>query len=90
MPKKCHANNATQTMPQPLLHFIVMTSSLDLLDFESLKLAADRGHPTAMVGVALSYYHGLGVRRNFEEAARYFKKAAELGFAGGVGESREC
>jgi TPR repeat protein/uncharacterized protein (UPF0335 family) len=48
--------------------------SIDLL-----KRAAQQGHPLAMYNLALHYHDGLGVQRDYGQAAEWFAKAAESG-----------
>lgn len=49
--------------------------------FSELKQQAESGDIKSQMKIALSYYHGDGVRQNFEESHKWFLKAAEQGNA---------
>jgi TPR repeat protein len=55
-----------------------------------LKMAADQGNKTAQVEQGDLLYRGLGMEKNFVEAAKYYKMAAEQGSAAGVNNYGVC
>lgn len=44
----------------------------------------------ALAAIAEAYYHGIGVPVNYDEAFRYYKKAAEMGNADALGQVGLC
>ena len=53
------------------------------LSFQWASKAADEGYPPAFLQLANCCYAGLGVKKNLKEADRLYRRAAELGVAGG-------
>jgi len=51
--------------------------------FEKSRLLAERGSTTAQVFVGWMYQVGRGVKKDLEEAGRWYKNAADAGFAEG-------
>jgi TPR repeat protein len=49
----------------------------------SYRIAANQGHAKAQCKLGLMYEFGLGVGRDYAEAAKWFRKAAEQGDAEG-------
>jgi len=49
------------------------------------RLAADKGVPAAMTGIACMYHQGAGVNQDFAEALRWARMAAEKGDAAAMG-----
>jgi len=68
-------------------------AALDELDknyeeaIDLLKRAAQQGHPLAMYNLALHYRAGIGVQRDFGQAAEWFAKAAESGLVSAMVEN---
>ena len=76
------AKNATTASSHSNFRHFISLHSLDMSapdGIESLELAADDGDIDAMVSLARSYYQGLGVRQDLDQAARYCKMAADHG-----------
>ena len=53
----------------------------DLKPFEEVKAKAAGGDADSAYQLGLRYYNGDGVRKDLAEAAKWFRKAAEQGFA---------
>lgn len=49
--------------------------------FKEFSQAAAQGNTSALYGLGMMYNEGLGVRRNYKEAAAWHQKAAEQGHA---------
>ena len=45
--------------------------------FELFEKAAESGHKEASFNLGLMYYNGFGVDKDLNEAARYFRRAAD-------------
>lgn len=54
------------------------------------KRAAQQGHPLAMYNLALHYRDGIGVQRDFGQAAEWFAKAAESGLVSAMVENAQA
>jgi TPR repeat protein/uncharacterized protein (UPF0335 family) len=54
------------------------------------KRAAQQGHPLAMYNLALHYRDGVGVQRDFGQAAEWFAKAAESGLVSAMVENAQA
>ena len=50
-------------------------------DFKSLKALAEKGDARAQCELGIRYGYGLGVPEDDKEAVKWFRKAAEQGFA---------
>ena len=48
------------------------------------KMAADKGHLSAMNSYAFMLFNGLGIEQNQQEACRYFKMASDNGNVEGM------
>ena len=48
-------------------------------DVDDCRVRAEQGDARAQFNLGLSYYNGLGVRQNYKEAVRWFRKSAEQG-----------
>jgi TPR repeat protein len=46
-------------------------------DFEDTKRKAEAGEAVAQTNLGSAYFHGKGVAKNYKEAAKWFRKAAE-------------
>jgi TPR repeat protein len=51
----------------------------DIEVFEIMRPLAEEGDPTAQVNIGTTYYFGLGVAEDYDEAAKWFQLAAEQG-----------
>ncbi|MES2695444.1 MAG: tetratricopeptide repeat protein [Verrucomicrobiota bacterium] len=51
--------------------------------FKYIRLAAEKGHPQAVVNLALCYEHGIGTPVNYPLAAKVYWAAWELGYIEG-------
>jgi TPR repeat protein len=56
------------------------TGSIDYSSFEQVKKAAERGDPKAMDVLGDMYAKGMGVRENFAEAAKWYRRSADAGY----------
>jgi TPR repeat protein len=61
---------------------ILLVSSAEAQDTNSVRVAAERGDPTAQTTLGALYRHGMGVPQSDQEAARWYLKAANQGDAG--------
>jgi Sel1 repeat len=59
--------------------FSIFLGYAHAIDFEENKKIADQGYAYAQSNMGLFYYHGVDVRQDYAEAARWFHKAAEQG-----------
>ena len=50
-------------------------------DIAKTKTAADQGDSGAQYNLGVIYYHGQGVRQDYDEAVKWFRKAADQGHA---------
>ena len=53
----------------------------EALDFQGTLLFAEQGVAEAQFNLGLMYYNGQGVRQDYAEAVRWYRKAAEQGVA---------
>ena len=64
------------------VEFVLTLTLLALIAFAGQQRArAANGDATSQFEVALNYFHGVGVPKNYAEAARLFRAAAEQGYA---------
>jgi TPR repeat protein len=56
------------------------TGSIDYSSFEQVKRAAERGDPKAMDVLGDMYAKGTGVRENYAEAAKWYRRSADAGY----------
>jgi len=56
------------------------TGSIDYSNFEQVKKAAERGDPKAMDVLGDMYAKGQGVRENYAEAAKWYRRSADAGY----------
>jgi len=52
------------------------------LNFNELKKKAQKGDLNAQFYLAVRYFRGEGVKENYKEAAKWWRKAAQLGHKG--------
>ena len=57
------------------------TGSIDYSNFEHVKKAAERGDPKAMDVLGDMYAKGQGVRENYAEAAKWYRRSADVGYS---------
>src|ERR1017187_2256005 len=71
-----------------LLLLLLQTGTINLLSqqtdvarqqFEEFKVLAEGGEAAAQYNLALCYYKGVGVAKDFSEANKWYRKAAEQG-----------
>ncbi|OHT10846.1 hypothetical protein TRFO_19738 [Tritrichomonas foetus] len=55
-----------------------------------LQKSSEQGNDDATVSLGLMYFEGLGVEKNLEEAAKYFKSAADAGNPAGQNKYGDC
>ena len=53
-------------------------------DFKSLKALAEKGDATAQNNLGWRYDMGRGVKQDFKEAVKWYRKAAEQNYAGAL------
>ena len=53
----------------------------EVKSFEGNRTLAEKGNRVAQYNLAICYYNGLGVAKDFVQAAAWFRKAAEQGYA---------
>ncbi|WP_167351630.1 tetratricopeptide repeat protein [Burkholderia anthina] len=59
---------------------VCAASTATIASFENAKDAAMKGDPTAQHNLGVIYWCGIGVKRDFVEAAAWYHKAAEQGY----------
>ncbi|MEX0999591.1 MAG: SEL1-like repeat protein [Thermodesulfobacteriota bacterium] len=58
-----------------IFFFFLVTANAE--DLESIKNKADQGFVEAQYSLGFLYKHGQGVRQSYEEAAKWYRKAAD-------------
>ena len=48
-------------------------------DFDDCRVQAEQGHSKAQYNLGLLYYNGRGVRKDYKEAVKWYRRSAEQG-----------